>query len=144
MPMYEFKPDESGDLWLEFYDCNEVPSIGQTITRDGREWTRVFCGHCGLKRTNTKALGYPFVSESLPRDCDLGVPRDKKGSPDHQEQEGGASSVGSDGGGMWTGMGQGLTLQGEQGYSLGGLHKGYAQWMAQPQNSRPRQKPLQK
>lgn len=78
MPMYVFE-DSAGVTREEYFPVTHVPSIGDEIVREGRAWMRVFCGHAGMKRTNTKALGYPFASESLPRDVELGCRRDKKG-----------------------------------------------------------------
>lgn len=77
MPLYSFI-DESGAVAEFMYSMKEAPSIGTTVSIDGREWTRVVSDFTVDPGTNRSQ--YPYVSNALPRNLE-GCPTNSQGKP---------------------------------------------------------------
>lgn len=79
MQLYAFERNCDGAAIDALYSPDDVPRIGDEVLIDGKLCTRVasfLLDGAGIAR---KTHGYPLHSESLPRDVDLGCPRDSKG-----------------------------------------------------------------
>ena len=78
MPTYVFEREDTGEFEDMFFMSKDVPKIGDAVVRDGVRWVRRphFHVDAGVHR---KVHQFPRVSESLPRDVDLGCDRDHKG-----------------------------------------------------------------
>lgn len=77
MPLYPFI-DESGEVQEFMFSMKEAPSIGTTVTIDGKEWIRVASDFTVDPGTNRSQ--YPYVSNALPRNL-AGCPTNKQGKP---------------------------------------------------------------
>lgn len=77
MPLYPFV-DESGEVAEFLFAMKDAPSIGATVSIDGKDWVRVASDFTVDPGTNR--YQYPYVSNALPRGL-KGCPKDKKGKP---------------------------------------------------------------
>ncbi len=86
MPMYTFESDDGERLNLSF-PMSKAPRIGSTVRRKGKAFTRVVSGGIQISADVANVVhGYPYVSNSLPRNLD-GCEHTDKGKPIIQSRE---------------------------------------------------------
>ena len=77
--IYEFVNTETNAPKELHYRMSEAPSIGETVTVQGKEYRRV--ASCNIDAgLEAKVHGYPYVSNSLPRNL-AGCETNKQGKP---------------------------------------------------------------
>ncbi len=76
MPEYSFRNSAGETKWITF-SMRDVPSIGESVERDGETWTRVYHSNYEQRAQMVKDK-FPIVATSLPMGLD-GFKSDKRG-----------------------------------------------------------------
>tara|TARA_B100000963_G_scaffold176030_1_gene153056 strand:+ start:79 stop:381 length:303 start_codon:yes stop_codon:yes gene_type:complete len=80
MPMYDFKRESDGKVVEIFYSMSTVPSIGEVVTHEGQNYTRLVSDYQVSAEVETVTHKYPYVSRSMPKNL-AGCETNKKGQP---------------------------------------------------------------
>ena len=80
MSMYDFKRESDGKVVEIFYSMSTVPSIGEVVTHEGQNYTRLVSDYQVSAEVETVTHKYPYVSRSMPKNL-AGCETNKKGQP---------------------------------------------------------------
>ncbi len=80
MPSYDFKRESDGKIVEMSYTMSKVPSIGEVVTVEGENYTRLVSDYQVSAEVETITHGYPYVSRSMPKNLP-GCETNSKGQP---------------------------------------------------------------